>query len=169
MSRVTRRKHVLKEMMEDDYELPKENQQIVRVVCSRGNNLHEVETAQADDDHFLVTMPTKFRKNVWVKRGDFILVEPIEEGDKVKAEICKILTPEHIKEYTKANIWPKRFTKKNIQNIDKDIQNNKYVDSDSDNDDLEPNMNRPMQPIRNVEEDSDEDDGDEDESSSEED
>lgn len=53
MSRVTRRKHVLKEMMEDDYELPKEKQQIVRVVCSRGNNLHEVETAQPDEEHFL--------------------------------------------------------------------------------------------------------------------
>lgn len=53
MSRVTRRKHVLKEMMEDDFELPKENQQIVRVVCSRGNNLHEVETANVDDEHFL--------------------------------------------------------------------------------------------------------------------
>ncbi|XP_037897560.1 probable RNA-binding protein EIF1AD [Glossina fuscipes] len=36
------------------------------------------------------------------KRGDFILVEPIEEGDKVKADICKILTVEHIKEYIKA-------------------------------------------------------------------
>ncbi|XP_023291399.2 probable RNA-binding protein EIF1AD [Lucilia cuprina] len=165
MSRVTRRKHVLKEMMEDDFELPKDNQQIVRVVCSRGNNLHEVETANVDDERFLVTMPTKFRKNVWVKRGDYILVEPIEEGDKVKAEICKILTPEHIKEYTKANIWPERFAKKSNQNIENDIQNNKYVDSDSDDNDLEPNMNRPM-PTRHIEEDSDEDDGDDDEDSS---
>ncbi|KAI9576377.1 hypothetical protein GQX74_009431 [Glossina fuscipes] len=31
-----------------------------------------------------------------------IRVEPIEEGDKVKADICKILTVEHIKEYIKA-------------------------------------------------------------------
>ncbi|TMW42054.1 hypothetical protein DOY81_012867 [Sarcophaga bullata] len=167
MSRVTRRKHVLKEMMEDDYELPKGNQQIVRVVCSRGNNLHEVESANVDDEHFLVSMPTKFRRNVWVKRGDYILVEPIEEGDKVKAEICKILTPEHIKEYTKANIWPERFVKKNNQNYENDYMNNKYVDSDSEADDLEPNMNRPVMPLRNVEEDSEEDD--EDYSSSEED
>uniref|UniRef100_A0A1B0BZ28 Uncharacterized protein n=1 Tax=Glossina palpalis gambiensis TaxID=67801 RepID=A0A1B0BZ28_9MUSC len=31
-----------------------------------------------------------------------IRVEPIEEGDKVKADICKILTVEHVKEYIKA-------------------------------------------------------------------
>lgn len=101
-------------------------------------------------------MPTKFRNNVWVKRGDYILVETIEEGDKVKAEICKILTPEHVKEYTKANIWPKRFDKKNYQNIENDVQNNKYVNSDSDENDLEPNMNRPM-PTRTFDDDSEED------------
>jgi hypothetical protein len=36
-------------------------------------------------------MPNKFRKNVWVKRGNYCIVEPIEEGDKVKAEIVRIL------------------------------------------------------------------------------
>ena len=40
---------------------------------------------------YLVSMPTKFRKNVWIKRGDYCIVEPIEEGDKVKAEIVRIL------------------------------------------------------------------------------
>ena len=40
-------------------------------------------------------MPTKFRKNVWIKRGDYVLVQPIEEGDKVKAEIVQILMEKH--------------------------------------------------------------------------
>ena len=34
-------------------------------------------------------MPSKFRKNIWVKRGDYFVVTPIEEGDKVKAEIAR--------------------------------------------------------------------------------
>ncbi|KAI9586265.1 probable RNA-binding protein EIF1AD [Glossina fuscipes] len=121
MSGVTKRKHVLREMLEDDYELPKDGQQIVRIIASRGNNLHEVETADTETENFLVTMPTKFRKSVWVKRGDFILVEPIEEGDKVKAEICKILTAEHIKEYIKAGIWPECFKK------DDNVPNGRYA------------------------------------------
>ena len=40
-------------------------------------------------------MPTKFRKNVWIKRGDFVMVQPIDEGDKVKAEIVHILMDKH--------------------------------------------------------------------------
>lgn len=38
-----------------------------QVVGSRGNNLHEAVTAQGET--FLVSMPTKFRKNIWIKRG----------------------------------------------------------------------------------------------------
>lgn len=54
-------------------------------------------------------MPTKFRKNIWVKRGDYVLVEPITEGDKVKAEIVKIMNKDSIKYYKENNLWPKEF------------------------------------------------------------
>lgn len=58
---------------------------------------------------YLVSMPTKFRKNIWVKRGDFILVEPIAEGDKVKAEIVRIMNKDSIKYFKDNNVWPKEF------------------------------------------------------------
>ncbi|XP_054742922.1 probable RNA-binding protein EIF1AD [Anastrepha obliqua] len=112
MSIELRRKHVLKEMMEDNFELPTEKQQIMRVVKCRGNNLHEVETGTPDSENILASMPNKFRRNVWIGRGDYVLVEPIEEGNKVKVEICKILTPQHIKEYSRAGVWPEQFSKK---------------------------------------------------------
>uniref|UniRef100_A0A1B0BR46 Uncharacterized protein n=1 Tax=Glossina palpalis gambiensis TaxID=67801 RepID=A0A1B0BR46_9MUSC len=54
---------------------PKDGQQIVRIISSRNNNVHEVETADTENENFL-------EKNFGVKRSDFILVEPIEEGDK---------------------------------------------------------------------------------------
>lgn len=112
----------MKEIFEDDFSLPKDNQQIVKIISSRGNNLHEVETSLEPEEKFLVSMPTKFRKNVWIKRGDYVIVEPIEEGDKVKAEIVRILTPEHIKIFTNDGIWPKKFTKKrqieDLENLD---------------------------------------------------
>lgn len=111
MSRTTRRKHVLKEMMDDDLEIPKYNQKICKVLASPGSNLHKVESS-VDPESFLVSMPKKFRNNIWVKRNDFILVESIAEGYKVKGEICRILTPDHVKEYTKQGVWPKKFTKK---------------------------------------------------------
>lgn len=44
----------------------------VKIVGSRGNNLHEVSTSSGDT--FLVSMPTKFRKNIWIKRGNKIII-----------------------------------------------------------------------------------------------
>ena len=41
-------------------------------------------------------MPNKFRKSVWVRRGDFVVVEPIPEGDKVKAEIARVLYKDQV-------------------------------------------------------------------------
>ncbi|CAL7936951.1 unnamed protein product [Xylocopa violacea] len=105
MSKTTRLKHVVKEI--EDMSLPTESQSIVRIIDSRGNNLHEVEDPIGTQ--YLVSMPPKFRKNIWVKRGDFVLVEPIPQGDKVKAEIVKILTREHKKWYRAQNCWPKEF------------------------------------------------------------
>uniref|UniRef100_A0A7G3AX00 Probable RNA-binding protein EIF1AD n=1 Tax=Lutzomyia longipalpis TaxID=7200 RepID=A0A7G3AX00_LUTLO len=110
MSHTTRRKHLMREFMLDNLDLPTENQTIVKVTACPGNNLFVVEPP-GDAETFLVSLPTKFRRNMWVQRGSYVLVEPIDEGNKVKAEIVKILMPEHIEEYTKANIWPEKFRK----------------------------------------------------------
>lgn len=112
MSKATKRKHVTREVLEE-YVLPEEHQQIVKVVAPRGNNLHEVQASSGDK--FLASMPTKFRKNVWIKRGDCVIVDPIEEGDKVKAEIVVILYPKQIKYIEKEGLWPKEFVRGNNQ------------------------------------------------------
>ncbi|XP_058876052.1 probable RNA-binding protein EIF1AD [Acipenser ruthenus] len=106
MSQATKRKHVVKEVL-GDYVIPTERQQIVRVLGTPGNNLHEVETERRE--RFLVTMPTKFRKNIWIKRGDFLIVDPIEEGEKVKAEIRFILHKDYIRYLKKEGAWPEQF------------------------------------------------------------
>jgi probable RNA-binding protein EIF1AD len=73
------------------------------VTGSRGNNLHDVTLP--DGTTFLASMPTKFRRNVWVKRGDFVVVVPIEEGDKVKAEVARILYHDQIRYIRANNRW----------------------------------------------------------------
>lgn len=50
-------------------------------------------------------MPTKYRKNVWIKRGDFVVVQPISEGEKVKAEIINILYADQIKYIQSQGKW----------------------------------------------------------------
>ncbi|XP_034947255.1 probable RNA-binding protein EIF1AD [Chelonus insularis] len=163
MSKATKRKHVAKELQED-FSIPTEQQFIVQLVDSRGNNLHEV--IDSSGEKFLVSMPVKFRRNIWVKRGDFVLVEPIPEGDKVKAEIAKILTKEHIKFYRSQKVWPKTFedkvNKNNqiLQGIKVEVNKKKHSSDDSDTDDDEDlfvNTNRNFGPFstgRNEPEDS---------------
>lgn len=106
MSKATKRKHVTKEILEDYY-VPEDDEIIVKIVTGRGNNLHEVMTPKGEQ--YLVSMPTKFRRNVWVKRGDFVVVSPIKEGVKVQGEIVYILYAKQIKYLKSEKIWPEAF------------------------------------------------------------
>lgn len=109
MSKATKRKHVTREVL-DEFVTPEDKQIIVKILGSRGNNLHEAETPAGD--HFLISMPSKFRKNVWIKRGNFVIVDPIEEGNKVCAEIAHILYPQQVKYLKKEGLWPETFMEK---------------------------------------------------------
>lgn len=134
----------------DDDELPKENQSIVKVLKNRGNNLHAVITPTGEE--YLVSMPTKFRNNIWVGRGSYIVVEPIPEGDKVKAEVVKIMNKNSIKYYKEKNVWPKEFDDAQPEMSDEDDDDmfancnrdpaycNSDTDSDDDDDDSSDNM-----------------------------
>lgn len=54
-------------------------------------------------------MPTKLRKKIWIKRGDFVIAEKLEGSEKlnlkVQAEIRHILTPDQLKELKTMPIW----------------------------------------------------------------
>lgn len=127
MSKATKRKHVVKEVLLD-YVQPTENQRIVKVLGSPGNNLHEVETAEGEK--FLASMPTKFRKNIWIKRGDFVIVDPIAEGEKVKAEISFIIYKDHQRLLQKEGLWPAAFSNE-IENDAKTKESNKEAAAES--------------------------------------
>lgn len=55
-------------------------------------------------------MPSKYLTNIWVKRGDFLIVNPIEEGEKVKAEISFVLCKNHVHSLQKEGHWPDAFS-----------------------------------------------------------
>ncbi|KAG6803366.1 RNA-binding protein EIF1AD isoform X2 [Apis mellifera caucasica] len=133
MSKASKRKYIVKEI--EDFSIPTESQSIVRIVKSCGNNLHEV--IDPAGIQYLISMPVKFRKNIWIKQGDFVLVEPIPEGAKVKAEIVKILTREHKKWYREQNCWPQEFDE-----VSNSKQRTIKEDSDNEEDDLFINNNR---------------------------
>lgn len=171
MSQATKRKHVVKEVL-GDFVTPTENQQIVKVIGSRGNNLHETVTAQGET--FLVSMPTKFRKNIWIKRGDYVIVDPIEEGEKVKAEISVILYKDHIQHLQKLHLWPEAFTEESSarEKTDREqekgeqgeeIDDGEGSDSEDDDSDLFVNTNRCNYHYSESEEEESEEEAEEDE------
>ena len=105
-------------------------------------------------------MPTKFRKNVWIKRGDFVIVTPIEEGDKVKAEITTILYKHQIKHIKSENLWPTGFQSQAEEEVgdlsklsikdkeaDSEEDDSEEDDSEEDDSDLFVNTNRPVQEV----------------------
>jgi len=143
MSKATKRKHVTREVVEE-FRLPSENEKIVKVICGKGNNLHEVVDQHGES--YLVSMPTKFRKNVWIKRGDFVLVSSIPEGDKVKGEISTILYKEQLKYLRSQGVWPAVFETTpptaELGNLEIKETGDSVVSSDEDNELFE-NTNRP--------------------------
>lgn len=91
---------------------------------------------------------SNLRKNVWIKRGDFVVVKPIEEGDKVKAEILTILYKEQIKYIKAENQWPVGFEAAKVEEEEeegegKDKGSEEEEDSEDDSD-LFQNTNRPI-------------------------
>lgn len=106
MSKTTKKRFVTKQLGAE-FVFPGDGERIARIIASRGRDLHEVVDENADE--YLVSMPTKFRGTVWVKRGQFVYIQPIEEGDKVKAEIQNVLDTETVLYVREHGKWPEFF------------------------------------------------------------
>lgn len=111
-------------------------------------------------------MPTKFRKNVWIKRGDFVLVSSIPEGDKVKGEISTVLYKEQLKYLRAQGVWPSNFDAEPptaaLKNLEiKDREDNS--ESSDEDDDLFQNTNRPAYDASSEESEEEEDEEDKEE------
>ncbi|XP_065183609.1 probable RNA-binding protein EIF1AD [Sycon ciliatum] len=105
-SEKTKLKHVVRELV-DHYFMPEADQEIVRAVCHRSNYLIDVKATT--EEKYIVSIPSKFRKKIWIQRGQYLIVEPIAEGKKVKAEVVHVLFPEHVQHLQENCLWPKVF------------------------------------------------------------
>lgn len=77
------------------------------------------------------------------------MTEPIPEGNKVRAEIVRILLKDHVRHIVANNMWPAAFSeqceeeKNKLCNVQQDISGSNTSLSDSESDDLMKNPNRP--------------------------
>lgn len=143
MAGLGRRSHYRKHLTDaviNDYPEPNVElgECIARVLGSRGGNILEIEVAQPSPKESdktlgsesisptdtrpsqntvaqLAILPTKFRKLVWVKRGDYVIVfssnEKKEDDMKVRFLVKHILFKDQVKHLkTNTNFWPGCFS-----------------------------------------------------------
>lgn len=81
---------------------------------------------------------------MWIKRGDFVVIKPIEEGDKVKAEILTILYKEQIKYIKSEKLWPAGFEARLEEEVDLEARRSGGESDSEDESDIFQNTNRPV-------------------------
>ncbi|PIA13993.1 hypothetical protein COEREDRAFT_24921, partial [Coemansia reversa NRRL 1564] len=74
------------------------------VLGPRGQHLHEVWFTT------LAQLPPKFRSIVWVKRGNYVMVDLAKQlTDKIGGEITMVLLAAQVKQLKQAGGWPTQY------------------------------------------------------------
>lgn len=105
-----------------------------------------IQIDKPDSEIQLAILPSKFRKLIWIKRGDYLIVNKSEadieiatgEKGKVMFNICNILQPNQIKDLKSEGKWPEYFN----QDKGKEKEVNKDDDNIVEDDLLMDNPNR---------------------------
>jgi len=116
------RKHLAVSVLQTSPEVS-ETERIARVIGLRGANICEVE--YPNGERILCQIPTKFRKLIWIKTGNFVIVREPKNMPKVKvrAMVEHVLFPDHIKTFKSENKWPQEFeVNLDLLKTDKQVQ-----------------------------------------------
>lgn len=100
------RKHVTNKILTEN-PVPLPTERIVRVVEARGSNQYQVE--YPNGQKVLCLRPSKFRNIVFIKRGDFLIIQPEpddpQDRSKIRSIINHVLFPDHIRNLKAQNLW----------------------------------------------------------------
>lgn len=167
MSGLGRRSHLRKHVTDsvlNQFPEPSHGEYIAQVMGSRGGNVLEILVPAASEDtetcandshketsKELAILPTKFRKLIWVKRGDFIIVggddttkasseeqqqQQPSSKNKVRYMVRHILYKDQISHLKSLKLWPSQFLQKEEEQDETDDRvSTESEDNDNDNDD----------------------------------
>ena len=98
------RKHVADDVLSAS-PLPTESLRVARVVESRGSNILEVEFESGES--ILATFPARYTKKIWIKRGDFVMVEQadLRASGKVVGVITSVIRDDQIRHIKDHGLW----------------------------------------------------------------
>ncbi|CAM9432063.1 unnamed protein product [Scytosiphon promiscuus] len=110
------RRTLYRKSVTDDYlnstPEPGENEEIALAQAPRGSNIIEIMLASGEPA--LALLPTRFRKLIWVKRGDYLITSTSAgdfetsagEAGKVRHRVEHILNKDQVKHLKKQGLWP---------------------------------------------------------------
>ncbi|KAL8965028.1 MAG: hypothetical protein Q9197_006705 [Variospora fuerteventurae] len=92
-----------------------ENHLIAKVRKAEGKNLYAVElpSSSPTEKTLLVELPSRFRSQIWLKRGGYVVVDTgafAGRENKLDGEIVNVVRDE--REWRKREYWPAEFVKK---------------------------------------------------------
>nr|XP_027098326.1 probable RNA-binding protein EIF1AD isoform X2 [Coffea arabica] len=103
----------LKRAVEEETLTLQQGQSIMQVVDLRGSNL--IEVMDAKGERSLAIFPAKFQKSMWIKRGNFVVVdetgreEAAEFGRKVGCVVIRVLFYEQVQVLQKSPECGRRY------------------------------------------------------------
>ncbi|KAG8687609.1 hypothetical protein FRC09_013394 [Ceratobasidium sp. 395] len=80
-----------------------------RVGIARGGSQFEVWDGEST---WLTELPKRFRNNIWIRRGSFVLVDTgngSSNASGIRGEIVFVLQKEHISQLKKQDHWPSKL------------------------------------------------------------
>lgn len=109
------KKHAKQKQLYTLASIENDSQRVARSLILRGGNLVDVELA--DGSGMLCEIPSRFSKTIWIKRGDYLIIEVYGETKtpsgkkeaKVQATIVHVLQLDDIKQLKKDGDWPAEF------------------------------------------------------------
>jgi probable RNA-binding protein EIF1AD len=125
---------------------PKDHERIAKVVATRGGNQFDIllSTAREEDrTPQLALLPTKFHKLVWVKRGDYVIVQTGgkadgEEDDDaetgIRFIISHILYKDQVKHLQIKGLWPEKDPEFNRDAVRGSAEDGEEEDAEEDDD-----------------------------------
>ncbi|KAI6247472.1 S1-like domain-containing protein [Erysiphe necator] len=90
-------------------------QSIAQIFQAEGNNLYLCSLPNKSDTRVLVELPSRFRNAIWLKRGNYVLIDTKEASsrhNKIYGEISNIVRDERL--WRKQHYWPKEFIKTSV-------------------------------------------------------
>lgn len=110
-----------------------DTQMVCKIVSPRGDSTFEA--VDEHDNTVLIMLPSKFSHQIFIKRDDYVIVDPAtEQNTKLFGMIDNIVATKHLKKISKDEKWPQKWAvleeEEVLEHDFNENPNRRYLDED---------------------------------------